>query len=103
MLTVDPRKRITAKDALDHPWFDLFNGMPLLMRNVSKVDSEVIANLQNFQGESILKKAALNLLVMISDTSELKKLEREFRKVDENGGGLVNEHSLHQVLKTAGI
>jgi len=62
---------------------------------MSPLDPLVFMNLQLFKGETILKKAALNMLVKISDTSHL---DRQFKKVDLSGTGLICLNDLQKIF-----
>lgn len=61
LLVVDPEKRLSAKEALQHPWFKLYSQNN--DANDNKIDPEVLKRLMEFQGTSKLKKAALKMLV----------------------------------------
>ncbi len=56
LLTLDPEKRVSANDALQHRWIKT-------MAQIDKVDKNVktktLSNLKNFRGEQKLKQAAL--------------------------------------------
>ena len=51
----------------------------------------------------MLKKAALNMVIKMSDSSELDSLRREFVKIDKQGTGIIGEEGLHKVFETAGL
>jgi len=61
LLVVDPNKRLSAIEALNHTWFKTTNII------VKKLDSNVLSRLQSFKGVSKLKKAAMNMLVKMAD------------------------------------
>jgi serine/threonine protein kinase len=76
LLVVDPNERLSAKEALQHPWFKLFdqnNG-----GDSTKIDPVVLQILKEFKGTSKLKKAALKMLVKMVDFKEIEKLKIEF-------------------------
>ena len=59
---VDPKKRLSAGEAMKHPWFTTeVSSTPL------KIDRVVLERLGSFKGVSKLKKAAMNMLVKMAD------------------------------------
>ncbi len=60
MIVVDKKKRITGEEALNHSWFE-----KCLKKKdqVIPIDESVLAKLRLFKGSSLLKRAAMNLLV----------------------------------------
>ena len=67
MITVDHKARITALDALSHPWFDIIKDTGLIksmsMKEQQEMDREVLQRMNSYRGQSLLKKAAVNVLV----------------------------------------
>lgn len=86
MLVVDRRKRIKTAAILKHKWFEQ-------LRDHSKahehIDNEVIDSLKRFKGTSILKKAALNVLVKMLKPKDIQHLQHEFAKVDTDNSGYI--------------
>ena len=74
VFTVDPEERINGQQALDHPWFAEFKLGRMLSCEVGVPDSQVLKKLATFKGESILKKAALNMVIKMTDGKELEEL-----------------------------
>ena len=65
MICVDPKKRISAKEALQHPWLRKILQIP--DHEAQTLDPETIKQLKLFKASSKLRQAALNVLVkMIS-------------------------------------
>ena len=69
MIEVDPTKRISARDAMNHPWikeaeeFHRQHTHQLDAAEQEEMSHKIVENLKNYRGESILKKAAMNVLV----------------------------------------
>ena len=63
MLEVDRKKRISAADALKHPWFHKILNMK--DDEVPVIGKDVMDRLKEFRGTSKLKRAALNVFVKI--------------------------------------
>ena len=97
LLIVKPSKRIAGKDILKHPWFKRLkeNG------NFSNADmsSQVLQRLQDFKGVSVLRKAALNMLVKTIKDDEVAELRQMFRDIDEDGTGMIKASELAGVLE----
>lgn len=60
MIEKDPKARITASEALNHDWIKNFNDSTSLNNPIS---NDVYQHLKDYRGKSLLKKAAVNLLV----------------------------------------
>ena len=76
MLEMDPNKRITSRNALDHPWIkneglDLEMVKPKMTKVISAVKSNIVENLRNYRGKSLLKKAAVNIFIKHLDPSQI--------------------------------
>lgn len=69
LLIVDPNDRLSAEEALKHPWFKLFDQKN--DEDSTKIDPVVVQSLKEFEGTSKLKKAALKLLVKMVDFKEI--------------------------------
>ena len=74
MITVNKKKRITAEQMLSHPWLTKFRESGKEV----ELDSEVIDNLKRFKGQSVLKKAALNVLVKMLGPKDIQRLREQF-------------------------
>jgi calcium-dependent protein kinase len=61
MLVIDPKKRLSAGEALKHKWFTVTTD------NVIQINAQVLHRLKSFRGVSKLKKAAMNMLVKMAD------------------------------------
>ena len=95
MIVVDRSKRISGEDALKHPWFE---------RCLKKkdqtlpIDESVLKKLREFKGSSILKRAALNLLVKMLSSSDVETLRGQFQQIDTDNSGQIEISELKEVL-----
>ena len=85
MLEYQPEKRISASEALHHPWI-------VETANIDKVSSEVatktLRNMQGFQGHQRLKTATLAFIAShLTDKEEKTDLEKIFKLMDDDGNG----------------
>ena len=102
LLIMDPKKRITAQEALAHPWFkdnrskELFNQI----KDESTL-KKLIANLKAYRRDSIIQETALAYLVhnfpQMKDVINACKL---FNQIDVNGDGKVNKAELLKGLQS---
>ncbi|MDR3547486.1 MAG: protein kinase [Candidatus Pacebacteria bacterium] len=89
-------KRITAADALNHPWFQLNK------EEHAGAKPWIIQSLKEYSGYSKLKKKALNLLVQNMDELDIKRLQDAFIELDEDHTGLITCSDLKACLKNEG-
>lgn len=98
MMEIDPAKRITPAEALDHPWI---SGRADGMRN--PLPSAVVGRFQQFHEFGLLKQKALATIVQILDEDELAGFAKMFKELDENGDGEVSVHEVNEVLHQLGL
>ena len=101
LLTSDPQKRISAEEALNHPWFkenkskELFNQI-----NDEDIVKKLIENLKNYKNQSVIQETALAYLVHnfphFKDVINACKL---FNQIDTNCDGKINKEELLNGLK----
>ncbi len=54
-----------------------------------EINREIVQNLRNYRGESLLKKAAMNVLVKHLVPTQSNKLKAEFEKIDQEFSGVL--------------
>jgi calcium-dependent protein kinase len=102
LLIMDPKKRITAQEALSHSWFkenkskELFNQI-----KDEHALKKLISNLKAYRKDSIIQETALAYLVhnfpQMKDVVNACKL---FNQIDINGDGKINKHELLKGLQS---
>ena len=92
MLTVDYRKRIYAREALEHIWFRAASTEPIVDRELMK---EALDNLKGFSATQKLQQATLSMMVqnMVSK-EEQGRLQKVFIALDENQDGYLQYDEL---------
>ena len=80
LLEVHPKKRLTGKQALDHPWFisQLRDepGSPTHFMPKQKISDEVISRLRDFKGVSQFKRAVMDALVKTASEDDVLDLRK---------------------------
>ena len=97
LLVVSTKKRFDGKQALNHPWFEMHRQGKL--SNEANLDNNVIARLKSYKGESLFKRAAMNMLVKMASSKEVDDLRKQFEAIDKDGTGMILEKELHDVIK----
>ena len=102
MLTMDPQKRISAEEVLNHPWFkenkskELFNKVK--HRNAIK---DIITNLKSYRRTSVIQETALAYLVhqfpQIKDVINACKL---FNQIDHSLDGKITKDELYKGISS---
>mmetsp|Transcript_549 Transcript_549/g.609 ORF Transcript_549/g.609 Transcript_549/m.609 type:complete len:265 (+) Transcript_549:555-1349(+) len=93
MLTMNPRERISAQDALKHPW--------IVAKSAQEIDKNIsertLTNLRNFKGASKLKQAALAFIAShLTKDAEKKDSDRIFNLLDTDGNGELTKEKIYQ-------
>lgn len=69
--------------------------------DLSSLDPAILKNLQSFRGSSILKKAAMNLLVKMLSARQLSALKDQFYAIDTDHSGFIDVSELTTAIKEA--
>uniref|UniRef100_A0A1D1YTY0 non-specific serine/threonine protein kinase n=1 Tax=Anthurium amnicola TaxID=1678845 RepID=A0A1D1YTY0_9ARAE len=96
MLAQDPKKRITAAQALEHPW--LREGEA----SDKPMDSAVLARMKQFRAMNKLKKLALKVIAENLSEEEIKGLKQMFRNMDTDDSGTITYEELKSGLTKLG-
>ncbi len=100
MLEPDPKKRISAADALHHTWLC---HRSLSSDSLATCDPGIIDSLRKYSGFSKLKKRALNLLVQNLTEQDIQKFEELFLRLDTQQTGMITCADLEACLKQEGF
>lgn len=95
MLTIDPQKRVSASDALRHPWLKDTDGKAPDGSFVPKaIPKSVFDGLLKYQASSKLKRAVWKLLAKEADESRVQKFRDLFRTLDKHQDGFLSRDEL---------
>lgn len=97
MLTMDPKKRLTAAQVLEHPW----------MREGGEasdkpIDNAVLSRLKQFRAMNKLKKLALKVIAESLSEEEIKGLKTMFTNMDTDKSGTITYEELKTGLARLG-
>mmetsp|Transcript_49800 Transcript_49800/g.57152 ORF Transcript_49800/g.57152 Transcript_49800/m.57152 type:complete len:524 (+) Transcript_49800:68-1639(+) len=98
MLIYDPKKRMTAQQALQHPWITEF----ATKETISNDESSKIAlgNLRNFRATERLKAATyLYVANQLSNQQSKEELMKLFQELDEDGSGTLSREEVKKGYK----
>ncbi|KAM0032198.1 putative protein kinase CAMK-CDPK family [Helianthus debilis subsp. tardiflorus] len=93
LLIKDPRKRLTAAQALSHPWIRSKAGeveVPL--------DISILRLMKNYMRSSALRKAALRALSKTLTVDELFYLKEQFSLLEPSKSGTINMENIKAAL-----
>ncbi|KAK6131315.1 hypothetical protein DH2020_034944 [Rehmannia glutinosa] len=97
MLTIDPKKRITAADALEHPWLKKDGEA-----SDRPIDSAVLIRMKQFRAMNKLKKLALKVIAENLSEEEIKGLRQMFNNMDTDSSGTITYDELRTGLSKLG-
>lgn len=89
MLEPDPKKRLTAKQVLEHPWLQNAKKAP----NVPLGDV-VKSRLKQFSMMNRFKRKALRVIAEFLSAEEVEDINEMFKKIDRDGDGIVSVEEL---------
>ncbi|KAB1207121.1 CDPK-related protein kinase [Morella rubra] len=92
LLNKDPRKRITAAQALSHPWIRSYDGVTV------PLDLLIFRLMKAYMRSSSLRKAALRALSKTLTVDELFYLKEQFALLELNRNGSITLESVRTAL-----
>jgi len=91
MLKVDPKNRLTAQAALDHPWISL--------KHTSRpVDETIVHALRQFGNASKMRRCCLQMMAWSLSNEERATVRQHFLSLDQNKQGTITLAELKQTL-----
>lgn len=93
-ILVEEKRRITPKEALNHPWVKQFN-----KNDKTEISSIYLKRLESFKNSSKLKKAILSFLATKSSDKDIQEEIALFNKFDKNKDGYITINELKKGIK----
>ncbi|KAI5392715.1 calcium-dependent protein kinase 29 isoform X1 [Lathyrus oleraceus] len=97
MLSYDPKKRITASDALEHPWMKEGGEA-----SDKPLDNAVLIRMKQFRAMNKMKKLALKVIAENLAEEEIKGLKQMFNNIDTDRSGTITYEELKSGLSKLG-
>nr|AGJ83805.1 calcium-dependent protein kinase 1a [Vitis amurensis] len=97
MLMYDPKRRVTASDALNHPWLREDGVAP-----DKPIDSAVLVRMKQFRAMNKLKKLALKVIAENLSEEDIKGLKQMFNNMDTDRSGTITFEELKTGLSRLG-
>ena len=105
MIKVNPKKRITSDQALNHAWFqkkkNSINSVGI-ENNMNQFDKNILNMLKNRKFTNKLKREVLKVLVNRLNSKEIINLKVAFQELDKDHQGIINSEKLMEVMKING-
>ncbi|OMJ66055.1 hypothetical protein SteCoe_37240 [Stentor coeruleus] len=91
LLILEPNDRISALEAISHPWVKSFRGHEEEQVNLA----HTLENLKQFSSNNKLKDAVYTFLAtQVVSSEEVRTLKAEFQALDKNGDGKISSNEL---------
>ncbi|KAI3673807.1 hypothetical protein L6452_39937 [Arctium lappa] len=97
MLTLDPKKRITSAQVLEHPWIREDGEA-----SDKPIDSAVLSRMKQFRAMNKFKKLALKVIAENLSAEEIQGLKSMFLNIDTDNSGTITYEELKTGLARLG-
>ncbi|RYR51138.1 hypothetical protein Ahy_A06g026185 isoform A [Arachis hypogaea] len=97
MLAYEPKKRITASAALEHPWMKEGGEA-----SDKPIDNAVLSRMKQFRAMNKMKKLALKVIAQNLSEEEIKGLKQMFNNMDTDRSGTITFEELKSGLSRLG-
>ena len=95
MLKYDPKVRVSAEEALNHPWFKSHE-----MTAKQKINTNLITNMKKFRADRKLEQATVSFIVtQLISREERNELLSQFQAWDKNGDGVLSREEIFEGYK----
>jgi len=95
LLVVNPEKRLSAAEVLEHPWVTATGSSPQRHRSISK---QVSQRLKRFQQTSNFRKILLLLVARHLGANDLPEVYEAFTTLDTNGDGTLSAEEFRESI-----
>jgi calcium-dependent protein kinase len=94
LLSLDPKKRMTASQALQHSWIRRRETV-----QQDRIHSSVLNALTDFSKASSFRKACMAVMALSLNSDDQAKVRDAFLKMDRNQDGMINLIEFREVLR----
>lgn len=99
LLVVSPEARLSADEALSHPWFSDYSG-----RDISpSISRDIISSLKAYRVTSKLQSEAYNIIVKCLNVRQIGDMKTAFLSLDKEKKGYLSFDQLQEGLRCAGF
>ena len=95
ILTVDPQKRITLKDALNHSWFQATSAPSLPIA--------VLTSIKRYKVPKKLQKEVMKMMIKFLSAGDIEDLKQSFMEIDREHSGLISITDMETAMIAAGL
>lgn len=92
----DPKKRLSAQDALNHPWIKMKHSLS------TKISPDILKKLANFKAPDMLKKEMFLILANQIDKEQIQEWNQAFEELDVDGTGMIKVSTIIELCKSRG-
>ena len=90
LLRKDPAQRLSAQEALQHPWLLNHKAEEADAATAMQHSAAILRSLQAFSTSTRLHKIALELLAFAAPSGEVEQLRKIFNRIDADGSGAIS-------------
>jgi len=98
LMVYEPKSRLSAEEALNHPWFKEAKSA-----NQITIDSNILESLQNYKATSRFQKEALSVVVKHLSYESIQDLKNAFFEFDTSNTGYLSLEEVQAALEKAGF
>ncbi|CAM9837827.1 unnamed protein product, partial [Pylaiella littoralis] len=103
LVVKDPTARLTASQALVHPWFEKVMSGDAAAQTLRESAVRLNHRLRRFAGANALKKIALDVIAENVGDGDEGHLRKVFNSLDLNGDGEITVDEFQQVIASEGL
>lgn len=96
LLQKEPSKRLSASDALNHPWLTGAASSTDISADITKL-------LADYSRSSKLKKVLVKMLAREMTDEDEKELQAQFQQIDTDGNGNIDKKELMKFIQGTGV
>ena len=99
LLNPDVKKRITAGQAMEEPWFSIMMNTTVNL----PLNPEIAQRLHSFKAKSRVRIEIIKTMVNFLTETEVKTLKEAFRKLDKDHSGYISIEELQNGMQSVGL